>query len=116
MKNHVQRGSAITVIAPSGGVVSGQALLVGDLFGVCLHDAAQTLPVVMETEGVFTLKKATGTINPGVRVFWDDTAKRITTTTTSNRCVGWHVGTVANTGGDNADILVKLGRPNAVAA
>lgn len=115
MKNYVQAGDAIDIIAPAN-ITAGQGLLIGDLFGVVLADAASGAPAVIQTEGVFTLRKATGTINAGVRVFWDDTAKRVTTTAASNRCIGWHVGTAANTGADNTEILVKLGGPNAVAA
>lgn len=114
MKNFVQRGDAVTVVAPSN-VTSGQMILIGDLVGVCLSDAASGALVNIQTEGVVIARKATGTINPGVRVFWDNTAGRVTTTTTSNRCIGWHVGTVANTGADNTEILVKFGGPNAVA-
>ena len=115
MRNYVQPGGAIDVTAPAA-LTSGQGLLIGNLFGVVKGDAANGAAAVLQTEGVFTLKKATGTINAGVRVFWDDTAKRVTTTATSNMCIGWHVGVAANSGADNTDILVKLGGPNAVAA
>ena len=44
MKNVVQeRGRVITVAAPSGGVTSGQAVLIGSMFGVCAEDAAADL-------------------------------------------------------------------------
>ena len=115
MKTYVQDGNAIDILALAA-LTAGQSLLVGDLFGVVLADAANGAAAVIQTSGVFTLKKATGSIGVGARVFWDDTAKRVTTTTTSNRCIGWHVGTAANAGADNTDILVKLGGPNAAAA
>jgi predicted RecA/RadA family phage recombinase len=115
MKNFVQAGDAIDITAPAA-LTAGQGLLLGDIFGVVAADAASGAPAVLNTEGVFTLRKATGTINAGVRVYWDDTAKRVTTTATSNRCIGWHVGLAANAGADNTDILVKFGQPNALAA
>ena len=115
MKIYVQDGYAIDILAPAN-ITAGQSLLVGDLFGVVLADAASGAAAVIQTSGVFTLRKATGSIAVGARVFWDDTAKRVTTTATSNRCIGWHVGLAANAGADNTDILVKLGGPNAVAA
>lgn len=115
MKTYVQDGYAIDIVAPAN-ITAGQSLLVGDLFGVVLADAASGAPAVIQCSGVFTLRKATGTITVGARVFWDDSAKRVTTTAASNRCIGWHVGLVSNTGGDNTDILVRLGGPNAVAA
>ena len=34
MKNFIQRGDVITVTAPTGGVTSGQGVLVGNLFGI----------------------------------------------------------------------------------
>jgi predicted RecA/RadA family phage recombinase len=110
MKNYVQAGDTVTVVAPST-VVSGQSVLVGDLFGVAVHDAASGTLLEICTQGVVTLRKAAGTINPGVRVFWDAGASRVTTTATSNRCIGYHVGTTANSGADNTDITVLL-RPN----
>jgi len=110
MKNYVQDGNTVTVTAPAN-VVAGQGVLVGDLFGVAMHDASSGALVEIRVTGVVTLKKASGTINPGVRVFWDSAASRVTTTATGNRCIGYHVGTAANTGGDNTDILVLL-RPN----
>lgn len=39
MKNFIQRGDMITVTAPTGGVTSGQGVLVGNLFGVAAKTA-----------------------------------------------------------------------------
>jgi predicted RecA/RadA family phage recombinase len=115
MRNFVQKGEAITVAAPAT-VVSGQGVLVGDLFGVAITAASSGALVEIQTEGVVTLPKAAGSIGAGVRVFWDNTNGNVTTTTTNNRCIGWHVGTAANAGDAGTGLLVKLGRPNAVAA
>ncbi|RVT97902.1 DUF2190 family protein [Rhodovarius crocodyli] len=115
MKNYIHEGRAVTVTAPAT-VVSGQGVLVGDLFGVALRDAASGSPVDIETEGVFTLPKVSGTaINEGVRVFWDNAAGNVTTTATSNRCIGWAVGP-GNYASGATTLMVKLGGPNAVAA
>jgi len=110
MRNYVQPGDTVTVQTTSA-VVSGQPVLIGDLFGVAVADAAANTPFELQVSGVVTLRKAAGTVNPGVRVFWDNTAQRVTTTATGNRCIGHHVGLTANTGGDNTDILVLL-RPS----
>jgi len=110
MKNYVQDGNTVTVPAPAN-VVAGQGVLVGDLFGVAMHDAASGALVEIRVTGVVTLRKAAGTINPGVRVFWDPSVGRVTTTPSGNRCIGYHVGTTANTSGVDSDILVLL-RPN----
>lgn len=115
MKTYVQAGDAIDITAPAA-LTAGQGLLIGSLFGVVAADAANGAAAVLYTEGVFSLRKAVGSIGAGVRVFWDDTAKRVTATSTSNTCIGWHVGTAANAGADNTEILVKLGAPNASGA
>ena len=115
MKTFRQQGDTVTVTAPAT-VVSGQGVLVGDLFGAALSDVAYGQPVEIQVEGVIGLPKAAGTINEGVRVFWDNSAGRITTTPTSNRCVGWMVTRGGSAAADGTLIDVKLGGPNAVAA
>lgn len=109
MKNYVQRGEAVTVTAPAN-VVSGQGVLVGALFGVALVDALSGANVDIQVEGVVTLPKATGAINEGVRVFWDNTAGNVTTTATSNFCIGYAVGP-GNYASGATSINVLLGRP-----
>ena len=115
MKTFRQKGDVVTVTAPAN-VVSGQGVLVGDLFGAALSDALSGAPVEIAVEGVLGLPKASGTINEGVRVFWDNTAGRITTTAASNRCVGWMATRGGSAAADGTIIDVKLGGPNAVAA
>jgi predicted RecA/RadA family phage recombinase len=44
-KNYLHEGWTITVPAPTGGVHSGDPILVGGFFGVANYDAEQTLPV-----------------------------------------------------------------------
>lgn len=111
MKTYIQRGEAVTVTAPAN-VTSGQGVLVGALFGVALVDAASGASVDIQIEGVVTLPKASGAINEGVRVFWDNSAGNVTTTATSNFCIGWAVGPGNYASGATA-INVKLGRPAA---
>jgi predicted RecA/RadA family phage recombinase len=113
--NKVGETDVITVAAPAN-VASGQGVLVGLLFGVAIHAAASGANLAMMTEGVFRLPKATGVaINEGVRVFWDNAAGNVTTTTTSNNCIGWAIGP-GNYASGATEILVRLGRPNATAA
>lgn len=98
MKNYVQSGDLITVTAPNA-VSSGQGVLVGSLFGVATCDAANGASVDIMTEGVFditALTSDTGTV--GAKMYWDNTAKRLTTTSTSNTLVG--VLTAAKGGSD----------------
>jgi predicted RecA/RadA family phage recombinase len=67
VKNFIQPGTyAITVTAPTGGVVSGQLLIVKAIVGVCAYDAAAGAQVEVATEGVYDLaKNAPDVFNPG---------------------------------------------------
>jgi predicted RecA/RadA family phage recombinase len=71
MKNFIQDGNVVTVTAPTGGVKSGDGIVVGALFGICATDAAQTEEVEIALTGVFELPKASGQINEGAAVWWD---------------------------------------------
>lgn len=57
MKNYIQTGDNITVIAPSGGTVSGGLYKVGAIVGVAATTEAAGDPVVLKTQGVFDLTK-----------------------------------------------------------
>lgn len=94
MQNFVQRGEVIPVAAPAGGVVSGQAILLGSLFGVAAFSAAAGAPVELVTSGVFDLPKAaTIAFAVGDKAYWDASAKAVTSTASGNAWIG--VATVA---------------------
>lgn len=111
MKNYIQPGDTISLPAPAN-VVSGAGVLVGALFGVATHGALSGALVELQTTGVVTLNKAAGSIAVGARLFWDDTAKRVTTTVTSAFPVGYHVGVAANAAAAGEPITVLI-RPSA---
>jgi predicted RecA/RadA family phage recombinase len=78
MKNYIQEGRIITVAAPTGGVTSGDGVVVGALFGVATKTAAAGETVTIATTGVFELPKlASAVIAAGDPVAWDDTAKQV---------------------------------------
>jgi predicted RecA/RadA family phage recombinase len=78
MKNFIQRGDMITIAAPTGGVTSGQGMLVGNLFGVAATTAAEGVSVEIATVGVYELPKlVSAVIAAGDRVAWDNTAKQV---------------------------------------
>jgi predicted RecA/RadA family phage recombinase len=78
MKNFIQRGDMITVTAPTGGVASGQGLLVGNLFGVAATTVAEGNSVEIATVGVYELPKlVSAVVAAGARVAWDNTAKQV---------------------------------------
>ncbi|MEG0082225.1 MAG: DUF2190 family protein [Massilia sp.] len=88
MKNFIQSGCTLTVIAPAN-VLSGQALLAGAIFGVACSDAVQGAQVEINRFGVYALAAVTADTGAiGVKIYWDNTAKRLTTTATSNTLVG----------------------------
>jgi predicted RecA/RadA family phage recombinase len=60
MKNFVAPGNMVTMIAPTGGVVSGQLALIGAVAGVVACDAAAGAPVELAVEGIFDLAKTPG--------------------------------------------------------
>jgi predicted RecA/RadA family phage recombinase len=105
MRNYVQIGDLIPITAPAA-VVSGQGLLVGAMFGVCTKSAASGELVTLQTLGVVDLPKA-ATITPaqGALLYWDDTAKAVTSTVGSNTKIG--VAVVVPAAGD-ATIRVRL--------
>jgi predicted RecA/RadA family phage recombinase len=105
-KNFVAPGHSTTVTAPYA-LTSGQGALVGALFGVAQHDAANAAQVVLGLEGIYDLTKEPSlAITAGARVFWDNTNRRVTTTATSNFPIG--IAVVAAAGAD-ATARVRLG-------
>lgn len=66
-KNYVEDGEFLTLIAPAGGVVSGNPYTIGALAVVALVDAAAGQPFVAKATGVWDLPCATG-LAAGVKV------------------------------------------------
>jgi predicted RecA/RadA family phage recombinase len=87
MRNFIQPGETITVLAPTA-VASGDAVLIGALFGIANGDAQINNNVDLSTEGVFTLPKANLSITLGAKLYWDDAAKKVTTVTAGNLYIG----------------------------
>jgi predicted RecA/RadA family phage recombinase len=97
MKNFVQRGDTLTLPAPYD-VTSGKGVLVGSIFGVASGDVLSGFDGEFDVEGVFDLTKATGAVTQGAALYWDDTAKNVTTTSSGNTKIG--VAVVAALSGD----------------
>lgn len=84
MKNFVQEGDRLTVTAPYDRL-SGQGVLVGAMFGVAVYDALSGAALEIVTEGVFDISKAGSlAITAGDRLWWDNSAKNLNKTSTSN--------------------------------
>lgn len=89
METSYAPGGVLELTAPSGGVVSGTAYLIGSLLVVAAQTAAETVKFEGATRGVFDLPKATDdAFTEGAKAYWDDTAKKLTTTSGGNTLVG----------------------------
>jgi predicted RecA/RadA family phage recombinase len=87
MKNFIQEGDVIRMTAPYN-VAAGAGLLVGSMFGVAQITAVSGTLVDAAVEGIFVLPKATGAWTEGAKIYWDDTAKNCTTTSSTNKLIG----------------------------
>jgi predicted RecA/RadA family phage recombinase len=104
-KNFVQDGATVEVTAPAA-ISSGAGILIGNLFGIALHDAASGAPLRIRTEGVFEVAKTSAlAIGVGDRLFWVPGSSVVNKTTTSQVCVGVAVGAAAN---PSPTVLMKL--------
>lgn len=90
MKNFLQQGGVVTLLAPYA-VLGGQGFQVGTLFAVASSDAA----IGAEVEGrcepgsVYRLAAVPAdVIAVGAKVYWDNTAKLVTSTVASNILIG----------------------------
>jgi predicted RecA/RadA family phage recombinase len=82
MQNFIQSGKTITLIAPSGGVKSGDFVKVGGLHGFAITDAAEGNPVSVSREGVYESPKASVAVQQGDKLYFDDINKVFTTVVT----------------------------------
>ena len=97
MENYVAPGEIVTLTAPSGGVVSGTAYLIGSVVVVALVTAAETVKFSALVTGVGDLAKVSAQAwTEGVKIYWDNSAKLFTTTSGGNTLVGVAAAAAAN--------------------
>lgn len=88
MKNFVQPGDVVSLVAPAD-VASGEGLKVGAIVGIATHAAKAGEKVETKLGGVFDVKKTSAQAwTPGAAIYWDDAAKAFTTTSSGNTKVG----------------------------
>lgn len=94
MKNFFEKGETATVIVPSGGFVSGQTVVVGDMVGISSGVYAEGDTAVLNLCGVYALPKATaGAIAQGVKVYIAASNGNVTATASTNKFLGYaHIG------------------------
>jgi predicted RecA/RadA family phage recombinase len=106
VNNYVQDGDTLSLVAPYD-VPAGGGMLVGALFAVALAAALSGAKVQGRTRGVLDLAKATGEAwTLGAKLYWDNTAKKVTTTAGGNTLIG--VAAQAQASGDAVG-RIKLG-------
>lgn len=96
--NYVQEGEVLALTAPYTRT-AGQAALVGTgLFGVALVDVTSGASASFSTCGVWTLTKteAQEWATVGLPIYWDDSGKALTTTSSGNTLVGYNTAVAAN--------------------
>lgn len=98
MKNYVQPGDTLELTAPYQRN-SGEGALIGTLFGVATVTVANGAKANFATKGVFDITKLTAdVVTEGAKMYWDNTNRRLTTTSAGNTLVG--VATQAQSGTD----------------
>lgn len=92
MKTYVQPGNAFTGVFPYARNAGDGVLFGGSLFGIAVDNVASGATGVALVEGVFSgVTKNTGAgeaYTIGQRLFWDNTNKRVTSTSTANTAIG----------------------------
>jgi predicted RecA/RadA family phage recombinase len=83
MTNFVKSGDHLTLAAPYD-VLSGGGFKVGNVFGVAANDTLSGADVECNVEGVYDLAKDNSTFSQGDLAYWDDSAKKVTSTVGSN--------------------------------
>lgn len=106
MKNFVQPADFVTIATPSGGVSSGQGVLIGALFGVATKTAFAGEKLSIMTEGAFDLPKHSGdSFAVGDKVYFNATESTLTSTATNNKWIGVALFTAA---GSAATARIRL--------
>ena len=96
MKTYVQKGETITLTAPYD-VAAGAAFKVGSIIAVATSAALSGATVEGLTVGVVDVAKVSAQAwTVGAPIYWDNTAKLMTTTSTSNTLAGVAIATAAN--------------------
>jgi predicted RecA/RadA family phage recombinase len=86
MKNQLSPGDALTVAAPSGGVLSGSCYQLGAaLFGIAGASAASGVNFALWVKGVFSINKSTDeTWDVGDIIYWSPTFQYATNNNSSS--------------------------------
>jgi predicted RecA/RadA family phage recombinase len=88
MNNVIQDGKVLTLTAPYA-VASGAGALVGSIFAVATAAVANGASGEFQRLGVFELAKVSAQAwTVGAKIYWDNTNKQCTTTSSGNTLIG----------------------------
>jgi predicted RecA/RadA family phage recombinase len=87
MTNFVKSGENLTLVAPYN-VLSGGGFKVGSVFGVAANDTLSGADFECDVEGVYDLAKDASVFSQGDLAYWDDAAKKVTSTVGANLLIG----------------------------
>ncbi len=88
MKNFIGVGNRVTLVAAAV-TTSGQAVLIGSLFGIAENAAAIGDALVLMLNGIYDLPKtASQAWTVGQLIYWDVATSRVTNVVATNKLVG----------------------------
>ncbi len=91
MQNFIQKGDAIYVPAPAGGVLSSQVVVYGKLVGIAPENAAPGVTFALWLVGIYTVPKlAAQSWNIGDEIYFDTVALVATNVTNANTVAMGH--------------------------
>lgn len=110
MKNFQQNGEVLTLVAPSGGVVSGGVYKIGSFIVVAVADKAVDEEFEGQRRGVFSVTKVGSQAwTQGAPVYWDNGNTRFTTTSGGNTLAGAAVEAVGSGSGETTGVVLLDG-------
>lgn len=107
MINRIQKGKILQVTNGTGSTVTaGSGILVGTKVGVATVDIANSATGSVAMDGVFNVTKlSTDAVTQGAALYWDNTNKRLTTTSSGNTYAGY---AAAASGSGTANVNIAL--------
>jgi len=108
MRTFKQEGEVLHYVVPSGATIkSGDLVAVGDVVGVAVTDGVVGKLLALFVEGVYNVAKpvAVGAVTQGSKIYYDKTAKAITTTAGTNPLLGY---AWENASASDTEVPVKL--------
>lgn len=104
MKNFKHSGETLTFVA-AGTLTSGKAVVITDRVGIATSDAATGANVEVLVKGVINYAKAAVAVTVGQKMYYDAGADAVTSTSSSNKAIGWAASAAAS-GVATCDILL----------